>query len=147
MQSKACRCQATNLTCISGFPSENCCNRGPTWTPPHGGRPRSPTDLRLMTNVNRNIEEAHESALILCQSIRPFIFLPDAPEFSPSVPTGKEEWPALPACAKIAHAAQALTETADPDTATPAAIGIGKKIKPRTTNGRSNCTTQTTRKH
>ena len=97
--------------------------------------------------MNQNIAEATGAALILCQVARQVVFHLDDPELSPPVITDGTRWPALSDGAGAALASHGLTKTADPDTATPAAIGIGKKIKPRTTNGRSNCTTQTTRKH
>ena len=120
-------CGATNCPCTSGFPSENFRNRGPTRTSPPGGRPRSPTALSLTTNTNQNTEVAHKSALILCQANPPVVFYPYAPLFSPSAPTGREEWPVLPSRAETTHAEQALTKTSTPDTATPAAGGIGKR--------------------
>ena len=105
VQAQACPCRATNCPCMSGCPSENFRNRGPTGTPPPGGKPRAPTDLRLMSNVNRNIEEAHESALILCQATPPPIFFhPDAPYLSLNILTVGEYWLALPASSKNSHA-------------------------------------------
>ena len=68
VQANTCPCQATNYTCMNGWPSENCLNRGPTWTPVTGGRPWAPTALRLMTNLNQNIKEVHKAAPILWQA-------------------------------------------------------------------------------
>ena len=56
------------------FPIRNFHNRGPTQTPPYGGRPRPSTVLKLITNMERNIEDAQEAAPILCQSTPPVIF-------------------------------------------------------------------------
>ena len=80
---------------------------------------RSPTALRLVSNVNRNIKEAHKADPILCHSDPPVIFCPDVPEFSPNFLSYGREWPALPDSAETIYAAQALTETAAPDAATP----------------------------
>ena len=88
--------------------------------------------------------EATEATPILFQVARQVVFHPDEPEFLPLVITDGAGWPALPAGAALA--AHALTETAAPDTATPASIGSGEKIKPHTTNARSNRDTQTTRR-
>ena len=68
VESQACMCRSANHNCTSGFPSENCCNRGPTRNHRPGGRPRDPTALRLTSNVNQKIKEAQKSAPILCQA-------------------------------------------------------------------------------
>ena len=117
VQTNACPCRAANRPYTSGCPSENCRNRGPT---------RAPTAPRRTTNVSQTTEEAQEAAPTLCQAITPVVLHPDAPALSSSVLTRGAEWPALPAHADTAHAAPALTETATPDPATPAAIGSGK---------------------
>ena len=72
--------------------------------------------------MNRNIGEAIEVALILFQATPHFVFHPDVSYFTPNVLTDGEEWPTLTDSKKIAHASQALTETAVPDTATPASV-------------------------
>ena len=102
-------------------------NKGHTRTPPPEGRPWDPTALRLTTNVNQNIEEYTEEALILCQATPQVVFHLGIPEFSPNVLTDREECPSLLACAETSHAYQAPNKTATPDTATPAAVGISKR--------------------
>ena len=77
--------------------------------------------------MTRNIAEATEATLILCQVARQVVFHPDEPAFSTPVTTDGARCPALPAGAALA--AHALTETAASDTATPAAAGSGKKIQ------------------
>ena len=85
--------------------------------------------------MSQTIEESQEAAPNLFQAIAPVVFQPDTPAFSPSVLLGGYKWPALTARSDIAHAAPALTDTAAPDPATPAAIGSGKI--------NSNCARQT----
>ena len=85
--------------CTSSFKSENCCNRGPTQNLARMGMPQDPTYLRITTNRNQKIWEAQKASLILCQRTPLVVFHPDAPEFSLNIITGREELPALPACA------------------------------------------------
>ena len=126
VRANECLFWAANCLCTSCFPSENCRNRGPTRTPPPGGRLWAPTDLRITTNVNLNIKEAHKAAPFLCQSTPPAIFHPGAPELSPSIPMGKGEWTALTDCSKNSQVAQTLIETAAPNNGKPEDIGSGK---------------------
>ena len=108
-----------NCPCTSGCTSENCRKRGPT---------REPTAPSPTTNVTENIKEAQEAALKLCQATPPpVVFHQDAPAFSPGVLPRGDEWPALPARADTAHTAPILTETAAPDSATPAAVKNSKR--------------------
>ena len=81
-QTQACMFREANRPCTISCPSEIFHNKGPTWTPPPEERPRAPTDLRLTTNINQNIEKAHEVAPILCQPHPLVIFQRDVPEFS-----------------------------------------------------------------
>ena len=118
VHANACPCRSANFPCTSGCPSENFCNWGPK---------RAPTAPRLTTNVSQTIEEAQKAAPTLCQAITQVVFHLDALAFSPSVLTRGAEWPALPARADTAHAAPALTKTAAPDPATPAAVGSCKR--------------------
>ena len=82
-----------------------------------------------MNNVNQNIEEANKSNPILCQATPQVVFHPYVPYFLPNVLMDREEWPNLPASAKTTQASQLLTETAAPDTTTPASVGSGKEIQ------------------
>ena len=82
-----------------------------------------------MENVIQNIKEAQEDAPTIYHATPLVVLKPDAPAFSPSVLTREAKWPALPVRADTAHAAPALTKTADPDSAIPAAIRSGKKIQ------------------
>ena len=118
VQAKACPCQSTNRPWTSGWPSDNFRNQGPT---------RAPTAPRFTTNVSKTIEEAQEAAPTLCQAITLVLFHQDAPELSPSVLPRGDDWPALTESADTAHASPALTETDNPDPATPAAVGSGKR--------------------
>ena len=103
---------------MSGCPSDNYRNRGPT---------QDPTAPRITNNVRQNIEETQEAAPTLCQAIVMVVVHPDAPVLSPSVLMIGDEWPALPARADTAHTEPALTETATPNPATPAAVWSGKR--------------------
>ena len=123
---QACLYKAANLSCTSGCPSFNCCNKVPTRSTPPGGRPQALNAPRLTTIVSRNIVEATNATLILLHSTPQVVFHPDAPEFSTNVHTDRAGWPTLPARARAAHAAHALTKTATSDTAIPAAIRSGK---------------------
>ena len=82
--------------------------------------------------MSQNIEEAQESASTLCQAIPPVVFHPDAPAFSPIILTRGSEWSSLPVHANTAHAYPALTKTAAPNPATPAAVW-GSKRNPNCT--------------
>ena len=117
VQANACPCRAANLPCTSGFPSYNFRNQGPM---------RGPTAPSLTTNVRKTIEEAQEAAPTLWQAIAPVLFFQDPPAFSPSILLIGDDWPALPARADTAHTDPALTETAAPNPATPAAFRSGK---------------------
>ena len=117
MQSNAYPCWAVNHPFTSDCPSENCRNRGPT---------RPPAATRLTANISQTIKEAQESSPTLCQAISLVVFHPDAPVFSPSVPTRGAKWPALPTRIDTAHASPALTKTTTPNPATPAAAGSSK---------------------
>ena len=88
VQEKACPFWSDNCPYTSGCPLKSFRIRGPTQTPPLGGRLRAPTALRLMTNLNQSIKEDQEAAPIFCQVT---------------------EWAALPNCTETAHAAQVLT--------------------------------------
>ena len=112
--------------------------QGPYPDSPPGGRLRAPTALRITANFNQNIKEATKAATILYQTTTQFVFQPDIPEFSPKVLTDWEEYPTLPASAETAHASQVLTKTAAPDTATPEAVGSGKRNsnRARSTEGK-----------
>ena len=114
VQAQSYPCWESNQACTSSSPPENFLNKGPTRTPPPGGRTRAPTTLRLPTNVNQNIEEAHESDLILCQATPSVVFHPEVPDFSPNVLTNKEEWPALLASAETAQADLVLAKNTTP---------------------------------
>ena len=74
----------------------------------------------------KTIEEAQEAALVFCQDIASVLFRPYAPAFLSSVLLRGDEWTDLTAHVDTAHAASALTETATPNPATPAAVGSGK---------------------
>ena len=117
VQANACLFRAANLPCTSGSPSKNCRNWGPT---------RAPTAPRLTTNVIQKIKESQKAAPTLFQDTPLVVFHPYSPAFSTSVLTKGDEFPALPARADTAHAAPALTKTASPDPATPAAVGSRK---------------------
>ena len=127
VQIQECSFRVANRSCMSCFPKK-CRNKGRTRNPPPRGRPRAPTSLRLMTNVNRNIEEAIKSTLILYQANPQAVFNPYIPEFSPNILTGGDKWHALTDSAKTAYTYQALT----------------KKPKPCKTNIRSIRVTQIT---
>ena len=86
---------------------------------------RAATDPRLTTNAIQNIAEATEDAPILFQ----VVFHPDKPTFTPPIITDWAGWLTLPAGAGAALADHMLTETAAPDTSTPAAIRSGKTIQ------------------
>ena len=116
VQANECPCQAANILYTSGWPSENCCNRGPT---------RSPTAPMLTTIVSQKIEENQDAAPTLCQATPLVFFHPDTPAFSPRILMRGAKWPALLARADTAHADQARTETAAPNHATPAAVRSG----------------------
>ena len=105
---------------------DDCRNKDPTCTPPHRESPRAPTAPRLKTNVNQNIVEATEVAPIFLQGAYQVIFHPDNPEFAPPIIIIGVVCPALLDRAGSALAAHALTDTATPNTATPAAIRSGK---------------------
>ena len=122
VQANACTCRAANYPCTSGYPSENYRNRGPT---------RALTVPTLTTNVRKNAEEAQEGAPTFYHATPSLVFHQDAPEFSPGVLLGGEEWPALPTRAYTAHTAPALTKAAAPDSAAPASIGIRKRNSTR----------------
>ena len=91
-------------------------------------RPQAHTTFKLITNMNKNIAEAVEAALILCQVARQYIFHPVEPAFLTPVPTNGARWTALPAGAN-ALAGHTITDTSAPDTAMPAAAGIIKTIQ------------------
>ena len=74
--------------CMIGCYSDNCRNKIPTCTPPPWGRPRSPTDLRIKTNMNRHIVEASEAALLILQVTHHVVFHQDALVFTQPVLTG-----------------------------------------------------------
>ena len=76
--------------------------------------------------MSENVKEAQEAAPALFHAIPPVVFHQDVPALSPRVLPRGEEWPALPARADTAHAAPALTKTAAPDRAAPAAVGRDK---------------------
>ena len=77
--------------------------------------------------MSQYIKEAQESALNLCQATPLVIFRPEEPAFSPIVLTKGSKCPALLTRANTFHAAQALTETAAPNTTTPEAVGNGER--------------------
>ena len=76
--------------------------------------------------MNRNTEEAPKCTPILYQDIPQLVFHPGVPEFSPNVLMDGEEWSDLLASAETTHTAQALTDTAAPNTAIPTAVGSRK---------------------
>ena len=117
VQANACPFRFANLSCTSGFPSDNCFSQVPT---------RGPTTPTLMTNVTETINRAQEATPTLFQDIDQVVFHLDASAFSPSVLLRGDEWPALPARDNTAHVSPALTETATLDPAAPAAVGSGK---------------------
>ena len=117
VHANTCPCRAANIPCTSGCPSENCHNWGPT---------RAPTVPRFKTNVSENIKEVQEYAPNLCHAIPPVVFHQDTPALSPRVLPRGDEWPDLLARADTAHTAPALNKTANPNPATPAAVGSSK---------------------
>ena len=84
VQDQACQYRSAKCICTSGFSPEKCCNKGPTRTPPPGGRPRAPTALSLNTRMNQNIKEAHESAPILCKDIPRSYFTQTSQSYHPT---------------------------------------------------------------
>ena len=70
--------------------------------------------------------EATKAAPIILQIASQLVFHPDEPEFSPPVIPDRARWPGLPASAGASLTDHALTNTATPDTTTPAAISIGQ---------------------
>ena len=122
VQSNACPCRAANHPCTSGYPSENCRNRGPT---------QDPTEPRLTTNMSKNIDEAQEAASTLCCATPLFIYHQDAPKLSPWVLLRGENWPTLPTRVDTAYTALALTNTAALNPASPAAAGSSKMYSKR----------------
>ena len=82
--------------------------------------------MDITTNVIKDIEDAQEDAPTLCHSIPLVVFHQYAPTFSPSLLQRGDEWHYLSARSDTAHVAPALTETASPDPAAPAAGGSGK---------------------
>ena len=117
VQTNACPFRSANLSCTSVFPSDNCCNQGPT---------RSSTVPRITTNVRETIKESQDSAPILCQAIALFVFRPDTPAFSTSVLPRGDKWPTITARADTSHSAPVLTETSATNSVTQADIGRSK---------------------
>ena len=72
--------------------------------------------------MNQDIAEATGAAPILCQVARQVVFHIYEPALPPLVITNGTRWTALLAGAGAALTSHRLTETAAPDTATPAAI-------------------------
>ena len=81
----------------------------------------------LTTNTSKNTEDSQEAAPTLCHATPLVVLHQDALAFSPIVLPRRDEWPDLLAHADTTHAAPALTETAAPDPATPAAVESGKR--------------------
>ena len=79
--------------------------------------------------MSKNILEATEASLILCQVACQVDFHPDKPTLSPPVPIRGVIWTALPADSGTAPMAYTLIETAAPDTATSSSVGSEKKIQ------------------
>ena len=123
--SQACPCRAARRDFTGGFPSEIFRNKGPTRTPPPGGRSRVPTYPRLTTNASQTTE-VNESSLVIFWVIHQVIFHPENLAFSPYILTNGAGWTALQARAGAFHAALALTETTTCNNATPEAIGSSK---------------------
>ena len=65
VQANVCPCQAANIPCTSGCPSENFRNRGPT---------QAPTTPRLTTNVIKTITEDQEAAPTIFHATPPRSF-------------------------------------------------------------------------
>ena len=124
----ACPFRASNRGCMYGCLYEKCCKKGPTGTPPPGGRLWAPTVPSLTTNANR-VVEAMKASPIRCQVNHQIVFHQDSLEFIYPVHTNKVGWSNLPSSAGAAHIYHALTKTAAPDNTTPVAIGRCKKTQ------------------
>ena len=111
---QACPCRATNQYFMGGCPLVECRNKGPTWTPPLGKRPRNTTSPIIITNSNQNIAKAKNEALILCQATPQVVFCLEDPLFSPSILTNRAGWTALPDRYGASHTSHALTEVYPP---------------------------------
>ena len=113
-------CLHSYQLCTINFLSENCCNQ--TNRPPI---PRARRRVRTLSRPPTNGGEIYggeggykETAYVL-----QVIFQTDEPSFYPAVPTGDTGRTYPPTSAGGAPAAQAPTETAAPESATPMDIG------------------------
>ena len=110
-------------TCTNGCPSYAFFNQGPLLTPTLRGRLQDRNYPRLATNASKTIVVATKAAPVLFR----FNFNPNKPKLSPPVTTNGTGGIAPPAGACYSLAAHTLTKTAAPKSATPMAIGSGKK--------------------
>ena len=120
-------CRAANRYFTVGYPSVDCRNKGPAQTPPPGGRPWAPTDLKAYIQREPKYFSDHRVRPNPLSAPPPQVmFLPDTLPFFPSALTNGEGWTALTVCAIYAHVAHTITNTAAPNTATSAATRSGK---------------------
>ena len=84
----------------------------------------------------KTIVKAAKATPILCQFSFQVVFHLDKPAFSPPIPTDVVRWTSPPSGAGATHAAHALTEEDNPNTATLADVRSSKKIQ--TNNNQQN---------